>query len=133
MPPTAGSPWVNGVRRCPDIAELCAIIFVPTHGILAPCSEPSRRGLASVPLAVSQQRRPALTAPARGAHIAMRVGTKKRPSDRTKKLPMSKESEKGRKTVLDNKSPIQGCAKSPREALQFGTASGAILRTLSAP
>src|ERR1700693_903813 len=45
-----------------------------------------KRGLPGAENARPQERRPSLTAPARGGVIAMRVGTKKRPSDRTKKL-----------------------------------------------
>jgi hypothetical protein len=108
MPPTAGSPWVQR-STVPRHRRSLHDHLRPTHGSLAPCSEPSRCGLASVSFVVSQQRRPALTAPARGAGIAMRVGTKKRSPDRTKKLQGSKESKKGRNTVLDKKPHTRVC------------------------
>jgi hypothetical protein len=54
--------------------------------ILAPCSAPSRRGLATPEPAASQARRPALTAPARDAIDVLRAGTKERPLARTKEL-----------------------------------------------
>jgi transposase len=59
---------------------------VPTRPSMAPCSAPSRRGLAKAELVESPGRRPSLTAPARGATGPEQVGTKKRPSGRTKKL-----------------------------------------------
>jgi hypothetical protein len=112
MPPTAGSPWVQR-STVPRHRRSLHDHLRPTHGSLAPCSEPSRCGLASVSFVVSQQRRPALTAPARGAGIAMRVGTKKRSPDRTKKLQGSKESKKGRNTVLDKKPHTRVCKGGP--------------------
>jgi len=59
---------------------------VPTRRSVTPGSAPSRRGLASAELAAPAKRRPALTAPARGVIAPAQVGTKKRPSGRTKKL-----------------------------------------------
>jgi transposase len=59
---------------------------VPTRRSLTPCSPPSRRGLPAAEQAASARRRPTLTAPARGVSATARVGTKKRPSGRTKKL-----------------------------------------------
>jgi transposase len=61
------------------------ITALPTTPSVTPCSPPSRRGLAPVELVASAQRRPSLTAPARGVTGPRQVGTKKRPSDRTKK------------------------------------------------
>ena len=42
--------------------------------ILAPCSEPSRRGLETLAQVASSSRRPALTAPARGASLHPSTG-----------------------------------------------------------
>ena len=47
--------------------------------ILAPCSDPSRRGLATLAREARQARRPTLTGPARGASLHPQVGTKERP------------------------------------------------------
>ncbi|SIO65418.1 Transposase [Bradyrhizobium erythrophlei] len=58
----------------------------PTRLILAPCSAPSRRSLATPEPAASQARRPALTAPVRDAIDVLRAGTKERPLARTKEL-----------------------------------------------
>jgi hypothetical protein len=51
---------------------------------VTPCSPPSRRGLPRTELAAPTERRPSLTASARGVTQPGQVGTKKRPSDRTK-------------------------------------------------
>jgi len=61
------------------------IAQVPTTPSVTPCSPPSRRGLARLELAKPTRRRPSLTASARGVTGNGQVGTKKRPSDRTKK------------------------------------------------
>jgi hypothetical protein len=62
------------------------IAQVPTPPSVTPCSPPSRRGLSRPEFARPAQRRPSLTASARGVTSLRQVGTKKRPSDRTKKL-----------------------------------------------
>jgi transposase len=67
-------------------------IAVPDARSVAPCSPPSRRGLEISELVVQPQRRPALTASARGAPTAAQVGTKKRPAGRTKKLTAKREN-----------------------------------------
>lgn len=59
---------------------------VPTRPSMTPCSASSRRGLSGPAFATSTERRPALTAPARGVIATAQVGTKKRSSGRTKKL-----------------------------------------------
>jgi hypothetical protein len=59
---------------------------------MTPCSPPSRRGLATAEAAAPAQRRPALTASARGVLPTLQVGTKKRFSGRTKKLTRNAES-----------------------------------------
>ena len=51
----------------------------PTRLILAPCSAPSRRGLATPERAARQARRPALTAPARDAIDVCRPGRRNGP------------------------------------------------------
>jgi hypothetical protein len=66
------------------------IVSVPTTSSVTPCSPPSRRGLASAQFVAATRRRPSLTAPARGVTPPGQVGTKKRPSDRTKKLTRKK-------------------------------------------
>jgi len=58
----------------------------PTRLTIAPCSAPSRRGLATPEPAASQAQRPALTALARDAIHVLRAGTKERPLARTKEL-----------------------------------------------
>jgi Helix-turn-helix domain len=67
------------------------IVAAPTTPSVTPCSPPSRRGLANAEFVASTQRRPSLTAAARGVTPPGQVGTKKRPSDRTKKLTSKKE------------------------------------------
>jgi transposase len=62
------------------------IAAVPTRQSVTPCSPPSRRGLANAKRAALKERRPALTAAARGVIAPAQVGTKKRPCGRTKKL-----------------------------------------------
>ena len=62
------------------------IVDAPTSASVTPCSPPSRRGLAMGEPVATQERRPALTASARGVPAALQVGTKKRFSGRTKKL-----------------------------------------------
>jgi hypothetical protein len=66
------------------------IVSAPTIPSVTPCSPPSRRGLASTQFVAATRRRPSLTAPARGVTPPGQVGTKKRPSDRTKKLTRKK-------------------------------------------
>ena len=69
------SSWPNpGSRR---LAAHYATLRLAS-ATLARCSLPSRHGLATPELAVRAQRRPALTAAARGAPRQSRVGTKKR-------------------------------------------------------
>jgi hypothetical protein len=77
----------HGPRRIARYsAQGAEIIAAPIARSLTPCSPPSRRGLAMTELAARAQRRPALTASARAVPEHRQVGTKKRPSDRTKKL-----------------------------------------------
>src|SRR5271169_2250204 len=67
------------------------IAQVPTPPSVTPCSPPSRRGLSRPEFARPAQRRPSLTASARGVTSLRQIGTKKRPSDRTKKLTKKKQ------------------------------------------
>jgi Helix-turn-helix domain len=67
------------------------ITQAPTAPSVTPCSPPSRRGLARAELVEPARRRPSLTASARGVTRPRQVGTKKRPSDRTKKLTRKKQ------------------------------------------
>jgi hypothetical protein len=77
----------HGPRRLARYtAEGEEIVDVPTAGSVTPRSTPSRRGLQALELVERPQRRPALTAPARGVPGALQVGTKKRSRGRTKKL-----------------------------------------------
>ena len=62
------------------------IAAVPTTPSGTPCSPPSRRGLSTAEFVKPAERRPSLTASARGVTGQGQVGTKKRPPDRTKKL-----------------------------------------------
>jgi transposase len=66
-------------------AQGVEIAQAPTARSVTPCSPPSRRGLARARLVDPAERRPSLTAAARGVTGRGKVGTKKRPSDRTKK------------------------------------------------
>jgi transposase len=63
--------------------------LVPTRPSMTPCSPPSRRDLANAERVAPKQRRPALTAAARGVGATAQVGTKKRSCGRTKKLTAS--------------------------------------------
>jgi transposase len=69
------------------------IPVVPTRASVTPCSPPSRRGLATVERVAPTARRPSLTAAALGVPGPGQVGTKKRPSGRTKKLTSKKAVE----------------------------------------
>jgi transposase len=83
----------HGPRRLARYSALGhEIVQVPTTPSVTPCSPPSRRGLARAELAESAARRPSLTAAARGVTGPGQVGTKKRPSGRTKKLTTKKEA-----------------------------------------
>jgi len=64
-----------------------AIVSAPTTPSVTPCSPPSR----TLRAAFGGGLRPSLTAAARGVTQPGQVGTKKRPSDRTKKLTSKKE------------------------------------------
>ena len=74
----------------------------PTNPMLASCSEPSRRGLETPAPDAPAACRPTLTAPARAAVDAARVGTKERASSRPKEHTKT-GSQEGRKTVKDRK------------------------------
>jgi hypothetical protein len=83
----------HGPRRLARYnAQGVEIVDIPTAGSMTPCSPSSRRGLARAELVSAQERRPALTTPARVVPGALQVGTKKRFSDRTKKLTRNVES-----------------------------------------
>jgi hypothetical protein len=70
-------------------AQGVEIVGAPTARSVTPCSPPSRRGLAPAEIVAPAERRPSLTASARGVIGKGQVGTKKRPLARTKK-PASK-------------------------------------------
>jgi hypothetical protein len=81
----------HGPRRIANYtAQGVETSAVPTTCSVTPCSPPSRRGLATAESASPSQRRPSLTASARGVPEPRRVGTKKRATDRTKKLTRKK-------------------------------------------
>ena len=76
----------HGPRRIARYTtEGLGVAEVPTASSLAAGSPPSRRGLAETEPVASLARRPALTATARAVPFSSKVGTKKRPTDRTKK------------------------------------------------
>src|SRR5262249_30871232 len=81
----------HGPRRLAGYTTQGEEIFVPPARSVTPCSPPSRRGLEALELVEPPQRRPALTASARGVPGALQVGTKKRSCGRTKK-PIRKEA-----------------------------------------
>ena len=70
---------------------------VPSCASVTPCSPLSRRGLATLERVAPTARRPSLTAAALGVPSPGQVGTKKRPSGRTKKLTTNKEAYTGAK------------------------------------
>jgi len=77
----------HGPRRLARYsAQGVEIAEVPISRSVTPCSPPSRRGLATASPEARSPRRPSLTAAARGVAQPGQVGTKKRPSGRTKKL-----------------------------------------------
>jgi hypothetical protein len=77
----------HGPRRIAGYTtEGVQIAAAPTAASVTPCSPPSRRGLSAHEIAAPPACRPALTAAARGVTQPGQVGTKKRPSGRTKKL-----------------------------------------------
>src|SRR5262245_64034335 len=75
------------------------IVEPPTVPSMAPCSEPSR------PSPGGRAKCAALTAPAREAFGAARVGTKKRASSRTKKLHQDKACTARLQTTTDRGAP----------------------------
>ena len=75
------------------------IVELPTDASMAPCSEPSR------PSPGGRAKCAALTAPAREAFGAARVGTKKRASSRTKKLHQDKACAARLETTTDRGAP----------------------------
>jgi transposase len=76
----------HGPRRIARYsAQEAQTAAVPITASVTPCSPPSRRGLAAPAPAVRPQRRPSLTAAARGVTGPGQVGTKKRSCGRTKK------------------------------------------------
>jgi hypothetical protein len=76
----------HGPRRIALYTALAVQIAEgPTTRSVTPCSPPSRRGLSRPQIAAPMEPRPSLTASARGVTEPGLVGTKKRPSDRTKK------------------------------------------------
>jgi hypothetical protein len=82
----------HGPRRLARYsAQGAEIAAVPTTKSVTPCSPPSRRGLAAPEPAARPQRRPSLTAAARGVTQPGQVGTKKRSCGRTKKPTRKKE------------------------------------------
>src|SRR3979490_2642676 len=60
--------------------------------LLAPCSGPSRRGLATLAREARQARRPTLTVPAPGAPLHPQVGTKERPPGTNKGTAQTQEA-----------------------------------------
>ena len=77
----------HGPRRIAGYtAQGVEIAEVPATRSMTPCSPPSRRGLATTEPVAPSQRRPSVTAAARGVTEPRQIGTKKRSSDRTKKL-----------------------------------------------
>src|SRR6266852_5345107 len=112
-------PWTHRIQGCgaidPRPKASSPLIAIPTAPSVPSCSKLSRYGLARAGHATRLVRRPTLTAPARDDMGEARVGTKKRLSDRTKKLTKDKRCAGGPK-LLDKKSPIQGASGSNREA-----------------
>jgi|HubBroStandDraft_3_1064219.scaffolds.fasta_scaffold63636_1 transposase len=74
-----------GPHRLASYASDGALLLPPTASSLAACSTASRDGLEAAAPASMPARRPPLTRSARAAAHVLRVGTKKRLPDRTKK------------------------------------------------
>src|SRR5271169_4613986 len=87
-------PWTHRIQGCgatdPRPKAGSPLIVIPIAPSVPSCSKLSRSGLASSEHAAILARRPTLTAPARDDVSEPRVGTKKRLSDRTKKLAKDK-------------------------------------------
>lgn len=83
----------HGPRRLARYSAEGDEIMVPNAPSVTPCSPSSRRGLEALELVETPQRRPALTASARGVPGALQVGTKKRSCGRTKKPNRKQERE----------------------------------------
>ena len=77
---------ITAQSRINDVRLLTARPFAPDRATLAPCSLPSRRGLATTELVVTTSRRPALTAAARGAFEILAGRDEETAPGQTKKL-----------------------------------------------
>jgi hypothetical protein len=118
---------ITAQSRINDVRLLTARPFAPDRATLAPCSLPSRRGLATTELVVTTSRRPALTAAARGAFEILAGRDEETAPGRTKKLSQEGHDAHGpvinpsigargtRSLLPDRRSlltvPIQGWAK----------------------
>ena len=124
---------ITAQSRINDVRLLTARPFAPDRATLAPCSLPSRRGLATTELVVTTSRRPALTAAARGAFEALAGRDEETAPGRTKKLSEEGHDAHGpvinpslgacgtRSLLPDRRSlltvPIQGWAKARKSSL----------------
>ena len=118
---------ITAQSRINDVRLLTARPFAPDRATLAPCSLPSRRGLATTELVVTTSRRPALTAAARGAFEILAGRDEETAPGQTKKLSQEGHDAHGpvinpslgacgtRSLLPDRRSlltvPIQGWAK----------------------
>ena len=121
---------ITAQSRTNDVGLLTARPFAPDRATLASCSLPSRRGLATTQLVVTTQRRPALTAAARGASEKLAGRDEETAPGRTKKLsrrygahhrpdppPRSARAARGAccPTGVPSTVPIQGWANAPAQ------------------
>lgn len=128
---------ITAQSRINDVRLLTARPFAPDRATLAPCSLPSRRGLATTELVVTTSRRPALTAAARGAFETLAGRDEETAPGRTKKLSEEGHDAHGpvinpslgacgtRSLLPDRRSlltvPIQGWANAPDRSLARST------------
>ncbi len=79
-------------RRFTHVVARREWVRIPTRLILAPCSGPSRCGLATLARQARQARRPTLTVPACGAPLHPQAGTKERLPGTNKGTAQSQEA-----------------------------------------
>jgi hypothetical protein len=110
----------HGPRRLARYsAQGAEIAQVPTAPSVTPCSPPSR----TLRAASGGGLRPSLTASARGVAKPGQVGTKKRPSDRTKKLTSKKLNTVDRSLTSNH----AGASTASKPAVAIATRSGQMM------
>ena len=120
-------PYVRGVfTHSQSSRHIAKVVLAIRHDSLAPCSGPSRRGLATLAREARQARRPTLTVPARGAPLPPQFGTKERPPGTNKGTAQNQE-------VIDDHSAGENgphCSARARPSLPSGHAIRALRKDL---